>query len=158
MSDKTSIKIGNKVPALKGVTDDEKTLELKSLRGSWLVVYFYPRDATPGCTTEARDFAALYKKFVKLNCEILGISRDSAASHARFRSKQELPFRLIADPEEVWCKAFDVIHEKVLYGKRHLGVVRSTFLVDPEGVLRAEWRGVKVAGHAAEVLERLASA
>ena len=158
MSDKTSIKIGKKVPALKGVTDEGTTLELKSLRGSWLVVYFYPRDATPGCTTEARDFAALHKKFSKLNCAILGVSRDSTASHARFRSKQELPFQLIADVDESWCKAFDVIHEKVLYGKRHLGVVRSTFLVDPEGILRAEWRGVKVTGHAPEVLERLAAA
>lgn len=158
MSDNALIRIGRKVPALKGLTDEGKTLELKSLRGSWLVVYFYPRDATSGCTTEARDFAALYKKFVKLDCEILGISRDSVASHARFRAKQELPFRLIADADEAWCQAFDVIHEKILYGKRHLGVVRSTFLIDPNGVLRAEWRGLKVAGHAAEVLERLASA
>lgn len=158
MSDKNSIKVGKKVPVLKGVTDEDTTLELKSLRGNWLIIYFYPRDATPGCTTEARDFAGLYKKFIKLNCEILGVSRDSTASHARFRAKQELPFRLVADVDEIWCKAFDVIHEKVLYGKRHLGVVRSTFLVDPEGVLRAEWRGVKVSGHAAEVLERLAAA
>lgn len=158
MSAKTPIRIDRKVPALKGVTDTDEPLELKSMRGKWLVVYFYPKDATPGCTTEARDFAALHGKFRKQNCEILGVSRDSAASHARFRAKQDLPFPLIADVDESWCKAFDVIHEKVLYGKRHLGVVRSTFLIDPDGVLRAEWRGVKVAGHAAEVLERLASA
>ncbi|MGB0132255.1 peroxiredoxin [Dokdonella sp.] len=157
MSDKTAIKMDKKVPALKGLTDEGDKLELKSLRGKWLVVYFYPRDATPGCTTEARDFAALHKKFSKLNCEILGVSRDSIASHARFREKQELPFQLIADVDETWCKAFDVIHEKVLYGKRHLGIVRSTFLIDPDGVLRVEWRGVKVPGHAAAVLERLAA-
>ncbi|MEZ5461467.1 peroxiredoxin [Dokdonella sp.] len=158
MSEKTAIKIDRRVPALKGKTDEGNTLELKSFRGQWLVVYFYPRDATPGCTTEARDFASLYRKFAKLDCEILGVSRDSEASHARFREKQELPFHLIADVDEAWCKAFDVIHEKVLYGKRHLGVVRSTFLIDPDGVLRAEWRGVKVPGHAAAVLERLAAA
>jgi peroxiredoxin Q/BCP len=158
MSEKTAIKIDKRVPALKGKTDEGNTLELKSLRGQWLVVYFYPRDATPGCTTEARDFASMYRKFVKLGCEVIGVSRDSEASHARFRAKQELPFPLIADVDETWCKAFDVIHEKVLYGKRHLGIVRSTFLIDPEGVLRAEWRGVKVPGHAAAVLERLAAA
>lgn len=133
-------------------------MDLKSLLGKWVVIYFYPRDATPGCTTEAVDFRDLHKKFRKLNCEILGVSRDSVASHARFRAKQELPFELIADADETWCKAFDVIHEKVLYGKRHLGIVRSTFLIDPEGILRAEWRGVKVPGHAATVLEQLASA
>lgn len=157
MSDKTPIRINKKVPALKGITDNGDTLELKSFRGNWMVIYFYPRDATPGCTTEALDFASLHAKFAKLNCTILGVSRDSAASHARFREKQELPFQLVADVDETWCKAFDVIHEKVLYGKRHLGVVRSTFLVDPDGVLRTEWRGVKVAGHAAEVLQRLAA-
>lgn len=158
MSDKTSIRIDKRVPMLKGITDEGDKLELKSLLGKWLVIYFYPRDATPGCTTEARDFAALHNKFIELNCEILGVSRDSVASHARFRDKQELPFSLIADLDESWCKAFDVIHEKVLYGKRHMGVVRSTFLIDPDGVLRAEWRGVKVPGHAAAVLERLAAA
>ncbi|MCB1578911.1 MAG: peroxiredoxin, partial [Xanthomonadales bacterium] len=100
----------------------------------------------------------LHGKFRKLDCEIIGVSRDSVASHARFREKQGLPFPLVADVDETWCKAFDVIHEKVLYGKRHLGVVRSTFLVDPEGVLRAEWRGLKVPGHAEAVLEQVATA
>ena len=158
MSEKKRITIGKRIPSLKGVTDDGNLLELDALGGQWLVIYFYPRDATPGCTTEAGDFRDLYRKFRKTNCEIIGVSRDSVASHARFRLKQELPFALIADTDETWCKAFDVIHEKVLYGKRHLGVVRSTFLIDPNRILRAEWRGVKVAGHAAAVLEQLASA
>lgn len=158
MSDKTTIRIGKRVPPLKGTIDDGSSLDLKSLRGKWVVVYFYPKDSTPGCTIEAKDFRDLHARFRKLGCEIIGVSRDSAASHARFRSKQELPFSLVADVDETWCKAFDVIHEKVLYGKHHLGIVRSTFLIDPEGVLRAEWRGLKVPGHAAEVLEQLASA
>ena len=157
MSEKSAVKIGKRVPNLSGKTDSDTTFELKSLREKWVVIYFYPRDATPGCTTEAGDFRDLHGKFRKNNCEILGVSRDSIASHARFRAKQELPFELIADVDETWCKAFDVIHEKVLYGKRHLGVVRSTFLLDPQGILRAEWRGVKVPGHAVAVLQQLAA-
>ncbi|HET9033440.1 MAG TPA: peroxiredoxin [Dokdonella sp.] len=155
MSETSTVKIGKRVPNLSGKTDSDTTLALKSLREKWLVIYFYPRDATPGCTTEAGDFRDLHSRFRKHNCEILGVSRDSVASHARFRAKQELPFQLIADVDETWCKAFDVIHEKVLYGKRHLGIVRSTFLIDPQGILRAEWRKVKVPGHAAAVLEQL---
>lgn len=158
MSGTKRLAIGKRLPQLEGMTDSGIPLNLKSLLGQWLVIYFYPRDATPGCTTEAGDFRDLHGRFRKLNCEIIGVSRDSVASHARFRAKLELPFDLIADTDETWCKAFDVIHEKVLYGKRHLGVVRSTFLVDPEGILRAEWRAVKVPGHAAAVLEQLASA
>ncbi|MBL0164270.1 MAG: peroxiredoxin [Xanthomonadales bacterium] len=150
--------IGERVPDLSGTTDSGTTLDLNSFVGQWVVIYFYPRDATPGCTTEAGDFRDLHGRFRKHNCTILGVSRDSVASHARFRAKQNLPFELIADVEEIWCKAFDVIHEKMLYGKRHLGVVRSTFLVDPKGLLHAEWRAVKVPGHAAAVLEQLANA
>ncbi len=158
MSEKISVKIGKPVPELKGLTASGTQLDLQSLRGKWIVIYFYPRDATPGCTTEAENFRDLHGKFRKLGCEILGVSRDSVASHARFRAKQEISFELIADTDEHWCNAFDVIHEKILYGKRHLGVVRSTFLVDPDGILRAEWRGVKVPGHAEAVLEQLANA
>ena len=153
----TAIGIGRKVPALAGTTADGTTLELAALRGRSVVVYFYPKDATPGCTLEAQDFRDLYPRFKALGCEVIGVSRDSAASHERFCAKQSLPFPLVADTDETWCRAFDVIHEKVLYGKRHMGIVRSTFLVDTQGVLRAEWRNVKVAGHAAAVLERLAS-
>lgn len=149
------ISLGKRISALSGITDTGEQLKLKSLSGRWIVVYFYPRDSTPGCTNEAVDFRNLAPLFGKHECTILGVSRDSVASHARFREKQALPFTLIADTDETWCKAFDVIHEKVLYGKRHLGVVRSTFLIDAAGYLRAEWRGVKVPGHAQAVLDTL---
>lgn len=158
MSENTPIRIGQAIPALSGTTDDGSTLTLDSLRGQWVLVYFYPKDSTPGCTTEAGDFRDLYPRFQQLGCEIIGVSRDSVASHARFRNKQALPFHLVSDVDETWCKRFDVIHEKVLYGKRHMGIVRSSFLIDTDGVLRAQWRGVKVPGHAAAVLEQLASA
>jgi thioredoxin-dependent peroxiredoxin len=121
--------------------------------GRKLVVYFYPKDATPGCTLEAQDFRDLHPHFQKAGVDIVGISRDSVASHEKFCSKQNLPFRLISDADEKLCTAFDVIHEKNMYGKKMLGIVRSTFLFDETGALRREWRGVKVKGHAEEVLE-----
>lgn len=147
--------IGKKAPALGGTTGNGATLRLADLKGQWIVVYFYPKDATPGCTSEAQDFRDLYPKFKQRNAEIVGVSRDSAKSHANFAAKQELPFPLVSDPDETWCKAFDVIHEKLLYGKRYQGVVRSTFLIDPDGKLAAEWRGVKVPGHAQTVLDAI---
>jgi thioredoxin-dependent peroxiredoxin len=147
--------LGKKVPKLQGVTGDGSTLKLDSLKGQWVVVYFYPKDSTPGCTNEAKDFRDLYPKFKKRHAEIVGVSRDSIKSHANFASKQELSFPLVSDADETWCNAFDVIHEKVLYGKRHMGVVRSTFLIDPDGKLAAEWRGVKVPGHAQAVLDAI---
>jgi len=147
--------LGKKAPALSGTTGDGSTLKLADLKGQWVVLYFYPKDATPGCTNEAKDFRDLYPKFRKHHAEIVGVSRDSAKSHANFAARQELPFPLVSDPDETWCRAFDVIHEKVLYGKRHMGVVRSTFLIDPDGKLAAEWRGVKVPGHAQAVLDAI---
>ena len=147
--------IGKKAPALGGATGNGATLRLADLKGQWIVVYFYPKDATPGCTSEAQDFRDLYPKFKQRNAEIVGVSRDSAKSHASFAAKQELPFPLVSDPDETWCKAFDVIHEKLLYGKRYQGVVRSTFLIAPDGKLAAEWRGVKVPGHAQTVLDAI---
>jgi len=147
--------LGKKAPALSGTTGDGSTLKLADLKGQWVVLYFYPKDATPGCTNEAKDFRDLYPKFRKRHAEIVGVSRDSAKSHANFAARQELPFPLLSDPDETWCRAFDVIHEKVLYGKRHMGVVRSTFLIDPDGRLAAEWRGVKVPGHAQAVFDAI---
>ncbi|MEY2167849.1 MULTISPECIES: peroxiredoxin [unclassified Rhodanobacter] len=147
--------LGKKAPALSGTTGDGSTLKLADLKGQWVVLYFYPKDATPGCTNEAKDFRDLYPKFRKRHAEIVGVSRDSAKSHANFAARQELPFPLLSDPDETWCRAFDVIHEKVLYGKRHMGVVRSTFLIAPDGKLAAEWRGVKVPGHAQAVLDAI---
>ena len=130
-----------------------KTIRLKDLRGQNVVLYFYPKDSTPGCTTEGRDFSRLHARFRRQKTIVLGVSRDSIASHEKFRAKQEFPFDLISDPDEKLCKAFDVIHEKSLYGRKFMGVVRSTFLIDKAGKLRGEWRKVKVAGHAEEVLE-----
>lgn len=147
-------------PALNRVVSDFKcpatgnqTIHLKSLRGKNVVIYFYPKDSTPGCTSEGQDFRDLNSKFKRQNTVILGVSRDSIASHEKFRAKQKFPFDLLSDPEELLCKKFDVIHEKSLYGRKFMGVVRSTFLVDEKGKLRQEWRKVKVNGHAAEVLE-----
>lgn len=152
-----SLAIGKKAPKLEGTLHDGSTLKLADLRGRPVVVYFYPKDATPGCTTEARDFRDLYPEFREHGGEIVGVSRDSAASHAKFRDKQALPFPLVADVDETWCKAFGVLGEKTLYGRKFIGVIRSTFLIDAQGTLVAEWRGVRVPGHAAAVLERLAS-
>ena len=147
--------IGKKVPSLNGVTNDGNELKLASLKGQWVVVYFYPKDSTSGCTSEAKDFRDLYPKFRQRHAQVIGVSRDSVKSHSNFVAKQELPFPLVSDPDEVWCQAFDVIHEKVLYGKRYLGIVRSTFLIDPAGKLACEWRGVKVPGHAQAVLDAI---
>lgn len=130
----------------------DKTVRLKDLRGMNVVIYFYPKDSTPGCTTEGRDFNALHTKFKRQDTIILGVSRDSIASHEKFREKQGFKFDLLSDPDEALCKKFDVIHEKTLYGRKFMGVVRSTFLIDADGKLRREWRGVKVKGHAEEVL------
>jgi len=135
-----------------------KSANLSDYRGEWLVLYFYPKDNTPGCTTEGIDFNALYPKFRKAKCEILGVSRDSVKSHAGFCAKHGFVFDLISDGDETLCKAFDVIHEKNMYGKKVLGIVRSTFLIDPEGVVVESWRGVKVPGHAEAVLAALTQA
>jgi peroxiredoxin Q/BCP len=135
-------------------TGDQK-IRLKDLRGQNVVLYFYPKDSTPGCTLEGQDFKALHRKFKRQNTVILGVSRDSIASHEKFKAKQKFPFELLSDPDEKLCKIFDVIHEKTLYGRKFMGVVRSTFLIDTNGKLREEWRKVKVKGHADEVLERV---
>lgn len=149
------IKIGNPVPPLSGTVTDGSELSLPSLQGRWVVVYFYPKDSTPGCTTEAKDFRDLYPEFEKRNATVVGVSRDALKSHAKFTDKHDLPFPLVSDPDETWCKAFDVIHEKNLYGKLHMGIVRSTFLINPDGKLAAEWRKVRVRDHARTVLDAI---
>ncbi len=133
-------------------TSDE-TFELKALRGKNVVIYFYPKDSTPGCTIEGQDFRDLYAKFKRQKTEIFGVSRDSLKSHEKFKDKQNFPFELISDPEEKLCRQFDVIQEKMLYGRKFMGVERSTFIIDAAGKLRNEWRKVKVKNHAAEVLQ-----
>ena len=122
-------------------------------RGKPLVIYFYPKDNTPGCTTEGQQFRDLYPQFAKLGCTIVGISRDSLKSHERFKAKMSFPFELLSDEAEEACGLFGVIKMKNMYGKQVRGIERSTFVVDAEGVVRREWRGVKVPGHAQEVLE-----
>ena len=132
-----------------------ETTTLSAYAGQWLVLYFYPKDSTPGCTTEGLDFNALLPKFKKLNASVLGVSRDSVKSHDNFCAKQGFRFPLVSDADETLCKAFDVIHEKNMYGRKVLGVVRSTFLISPDSRLAQEWRGVKVSGHADAVLDAL---
>ena len=135
------------------VSTGDTEIRLQDLRGQNLVLYFYPKDSTPGCTTEGQDFRDLHSKFKRLKTVVLGVSRDSIASHDKFRAKQKLPFDLLSDPDEKLCRKFDVIREKTLYGRKFMGIERSTFLIDADGKLRHEWRKLKVKGHAAEVLE-----
>ncbi|MEO1204226.1 MAG: peroxiredoxin, partial [Pseudomonadota bacterium] len=123
-------------------------VNLKSLRGSNVVLYFYPKDATPGCTTEGQNFRDLYPKFRRANTVVFGVSRDSLSSHEKFKDKQSFPFELIADTDEKLCSYFDVVKEKNMYGRKFMGVERSTFLIDADGKLHREWRKVKVKGHA----------
>ena len=140
-------------PDFKCPATGDQTIHLKSLRGKKVVIYFYPKDSTPGCTTEGQDFRDLHAKFKRQSAVILGVSRYSLASHEKFKGKQNFPFELLSDPDEVLCRKFDVIKEKTLYGRKFMGIERSTFLIDERGKLRKEWRKVKVKGHAAEVLE-----
>lgn len=135
------------------VTGDPNTIKLSDFKGKNVVIYFYPKDNTPGCTTEGQNFRDLYSEFQQTNTVIFGVSRESIKSHENFKAKQEFPFELISDPEEELCKLFDVIKLKKLYGKEYMGIDRSTFLIDKEGILRQEWRKVKVDGHAEEVLK-----
>jgi peroxiredoxin Q/BCP len=144
--------------ALPLALSDDRTARLSDFAERWVVMYFYPKDSTPGCTTEGLEFNALLPKFAKLDCDVMGVSRDSIKSHQNFCAKQGFEFPLVSDADETLCAAFDVIHEKNMYGKKVLGIVRSTFLIAPGGILAAEWRGVKVAGHAQAVLDALKAA
>jgi len=149
----SKVAIGKAVPDFELPATGDKTVRLSELKGKNVVLYFYPKDNTPGCTLEGQDFRDLHGKFKQANTVVLGISRDSVKSHEGFKEKQEFFFDLLADEDETACKLFDVIKLKNMYGKEVLGVERSTFLIDGKGVLRREWRKVKVEGHAAEVLE-----
>jgi len=152
-----TIGIGKKVPAWQLDATGEKKISSKDLLGQNIVLYFYPRDNTPGCTTEAQNFRDQQKQFGKHNTAILGVSKDSLKSHERFRDKQSLSFDLLSDPQETLCRLFDVIKHKKMYGKEFEGIERSTFLIDSKGLLRHEWRKVKVSGHVEEVLETVKS-
>lgn len=148
-------KIGNKVTDIKLASTDDQIIQLSDFRGKNIVLYFYPKDNTPGCTLEGQDFRDNKRKFSARNTVILGVSRDSVKSHENFKSKQSFSFDLLSDPDEKLCKQFDVIKEKNMYGKKVIGIERSTFLIDENGVLVKEWRKVKVKGHVKEVLEEI---
>lgn len=149
--------IGKKVPAFKLPATGDQELGLADFKGRKLVIYFYPKDDTPGCTTEGQGFRDSYKAFQKAGAEIVGVSRDSVASHEKFKAKHAFPFELISDPDETLCNIFAVMKEKNMYGRKYMGVERSTFLIDEKGVLRQEWRKVKVPGHVDAVLEAVKS-
>ena len=146
------VKIGSKVKNFSRPATGDKTISLKDLTGKKVVLYFYPKDSTPGCTTEGQNFRDAKSKFTRANTVILGVSRDSIKRHENFKAKQKFNFDLLADEDESLCKQFDVIKLKKLYGREYMGVDRSTFLIDDKGVLVEEWRGVKVKGHVEEVL------
>jgi peroxiredoxin Q/BCP len=152
-----TVSVGKKVPAFTAAIADGAeagaTWKLSQAAGEKLVLYFYPKDMTTGCTRESQDFRDKHAAFRKAKVRVIGVSRDSLKSHDKFRGKEQLPFGLLSDEDEKVCKLFDVIHEKTLYGRKFMGVVRSTFLIDASGVLRREWRNVKVPGHVEEVLE-----
>lgn len=145
--------VDHPVPDFTLPATGNQTFTLSQAQGRTLVLYFYPKDSTPGCTTEAGEFRDLHASFRKAGCAVYGISRDSIRSHENFKAKLKLPFDLLCDADETACAAFGVIRQKVLYGKPVRGIERSTFVIDAKGVLRREWRGVKAPGHAEEVLE-----
>jgi len=145
--------LGRKVQDFSAPATGNATFRLSDHKGHPVVIYFYPKDNTPGCTTEGADFRDLHKQFAKLGAVVVGVSRDTLKSHEGFCAKMAFPFPLISDADEKLCAQFDVIKMKNMYGKQVRGIERSTFVVDGEGVLRREWRGVKADGHAREVLE-----
>jgi peroxiredoxin Q/BCP len=151
------VSIGNKVSNFSLPATGDKTLSLNDFSGTHLVIYFYPKDNTPGCTLEGQGFRDAYTQFQKAGADILGVSRDSVKMHENFKAKQNFPFDLLSDADETLCKQFDVIHEKSLYGRKFMGVVRSTFIIDANGKLRHEWRKVRVKGHVEEVLQTVKS-
>jgi peroxiredoxin Q/BCP len=146
---------GHAIPACEIVATNNITTNLDNYRGQWLILYFYPKDSTPGCTTEAQDFRDNYPLFKNLDSEIFGISRDSLKSHENFKAKQNLPFELISDEDEHLCQLFDVINMKNMYGKEVRGIERSTFIIDPAGKIAHQWRKVKVKDHIKEVFAAL---
>lgn len=147
------VSIGKKVADFSLPATGDNILSLENFKGRNLVLYFYPKDSTSGCTLEGQNFRDKYELFREHHTEILGVSRDSLKAHENFKAKQGFPFELLSDQDETLCRQFDVIHEKNMYGRKFMGLVRSTFLIDKEGVLRQEWRKVRVKGHVDEVLE-----
>jgi thioredoxin-dependent peroxiredoxin len=151
----STVSIDRKVPDFSLPATGDQTVALSNYKGKNVVVYFYPKDNTPGCTTEGQDFRDRMAAFRRRNTTILGISRDSIKSHENFKARQAFPFELLSDADETVCRRFDVIREKNLYGRKVMGIERSTFLIDDRGILRREWRKVRVKGHVDEVLEAI---
>lgn len=151
------VELNKPVADFEAPATGNQTIRLSDLKGRNVVIYFYPKDDTPGCTTEGQDFRDRIEAFEAADTVILGVSRDGLKAHENFRAKHEFPFHLISDKDETVCRHFDVIKLKKLYGKEYMGIDRSTFLIDRGGVLRREWRGVKVPGHVDEVLEAVKS-
>ena len=149
------VKIGEKVPEFSLPSTGNKTVELSELKGKNIIIYFYPKDATPGCTIEGQNFRDNIRKFSLLNTVVLGVSRDKISSHEKFKKNQKFPFDLLSDEDEKLCKIFNVIKEKNMYGRKFFGIERSTFLIDKKGILRNEWRKVKVKDHVSDVLQTL---
>ena len=149
------MKVGNKIKNFKAEMPGENDFNLSDYSGPHIVIYFYPRDNTPGCTSEGEDFRDNFKIFTKKKTKIFGVSKDSLKSHDGFKEKFNFPFELISDPDEKICKLFDVIKEKSMYGKKYMGIERSTFLIGPDGKLLKEWRKVKVKGHVTEVISSI---
>lgn len=155
MADKTTstVSLGKKVKNFKAASSSGESFELKDYKGKKVVIYFYPKDSTPGCTTESIEFNESLAKFKKLNTEIVGVSRDSLKSHDKFICKYDLKFQLLSDEDESVCQLFDVIKEKTLYGKKFMGIERSTFVLDEDQKLVGEFRKVKAQGHAQQILD-----
>jgi peroxiredoxin Q/BCP len=149
--------IGKAVPDFEAAATGDKTIKLSELLGKNVIIYFYPKDSTPGCTREGQDFRDNHNKFKRQKCIIFGVSRDSIKSHENFKAKQEFTFDLLSDKEEELCELFSVMKMKNMYGKKVRGIERSTFLIDANGILQHEWRGLKVPGHVDEVLETVKS-
>jgi len=149
------ITIGDRIPNLPLTLSSGSNATLAEYAGHWLVLYFYPKDATPGCTTEGLDFNALLPEFKRAGAKVLGVSKDSLKSHQNFCTRQGFAFELVSDSDGALCDAFGVVQLKKLYGREYMGIVRSTFLIDPAGVIRQQWQPVKIAGHAQAVLDAL---
>jgi peroxiredoxin Q/BCP len=149
------VSVGKRIKNFTLPATGDQNLSLSDFKGRSLIIYFYPKDNTPGCTREGQDFRDLYPRFTEADADILGVSRDSVKTHDNYRNKHGFPFHLISDKEELLCKQFDVIKEKKLYGRTYMGIERSTFLLDADGVLQQEWRKVRVPGHVEAVLETL---
>ena len=149
------VKIGRKIPEFNMPSTGNKMVKLSDLKGKNIVIYFYPKDATPGCTLEGQDFRDNIRKFSSRNTKVFGVSRDNLRMHEKFKKNQNFPFDLLSDEDEKLCKIFDVIKEKNMYGRKVIGIERSTFLIDERGILLEEWRKVKVKNHVEEVLKAL---